>query len=251
LASVAEPKEHILADIRRLAVADGGIPPGVQAFQRATGIKESVWRGRYWVNWGQALMEAGYAPNSWVQEIPEHELLGKLAVLVSELGHYPVNSELALRRRNDPDIPSVKTLSTRYGSAQATADALLRYARKEGDAALAAICEARIAAETPRPKQIREKGETVGCVYLMKSGPFYKIGLSNSAGRREYELGIQLPEKPKLVHEIMTDCPAALETYWHNRFSSRRKNGEWFELDAAAIKSFTKRKQFLFGDVFS
>ena len=34
----------------------------------------------------------------------------------------------------------------------------------------------------------------MGFVSLMKSGKYHKIGRSNSAGRREYELGIQLPE---------------------------------------------------------
>jgi hypothetical protein len=38
----------------------------------------------------------------------------------------------------------------------------------------------------------------------MKSGKFYKLGRSNAAGRREYKLGIQLPEKLKTVHVIRT-----------------------------------------------
>jgi hypothetical protein len=89
---MADQKQRILTEIRRLAVEDGGVAPGVQAFQRATGIKESAWRGRYWVNWGEALIEAGYAPNSWCQEIPEDELLKNLAVYVRQLARYPVNA---------------------------------------------------------------------------------------------------------------------------------------------------------------
>jgi hypothetical protein len=38
-------------------------------------------------------------------------------------------------------------------------------------------------------------GATFGSVYLVKSGPYYKIGSTNAVGRREYELAIQLPEK--------------------------------------------------------
>jgi hypothetical protein len=76
------------------------------------------------------------------------------------------------------------------------------------------------------------------------SGQFYKIGRSNSAGRREYELAIQLPEKAKMIHTIRTDDPAGIQAYWHKRFEIKRRNGEWFKLDAADIAAF-KRRRFM------
>jgi len=53
----------------------------------------------------------------------------------------------------------------------------------------------------------------MGIVYLIKSGRFYKIGRSNSIGRREYDLGIQLPERAKTIHVIRTDDPTGIEAY--------------------------------------
>jgi hypothetical protein len=81
-----------------------------------------------------------------------------------------------------------------------------------------------------------------GFVYLLKSGRYYKIGRSNASARREYELAIQLPERPRLVHQIRTDDPVGIEEYWHKRFTDKHKNGEWLELSVAELRSFTRRK---------
>jgi hypothetical protein len=81
-----------------------------------------------------------------------------------------------------------------------------------------------------------------GFVYLLKSGRHYKLGRTNSVGRREYELAIQLPERAERVHAIKTDDPAGIEGYWHGRFAERRRNGEWFELSRADLRAFQRRK---------
>ena len=79
-------------------------------------------------------------------------------------------------------------------------------------------------------------------VYLIKSGKYYKIGRSNSVGRRAYEIQLQLPERVKVVHEIKTDDPQGIEEYWHKRFSAKRKGGEWFSLNQEDLKAFRSRR---------
>ena len=82
----------------------------------------------------------------------------------------------------------------------------------------------------------------MGYVYLIKMGKYHKIGMTNSVGRREYELNLQLPERTELIHVIATDDPPGIEEYWHKRFAAKNTNGEWFALDAADIASFKRRK---------
>jgi hypothetical protein len=42
-------KEHILKEIKRTALENGGKPLGKKKFETETGIRESDWSGIYWV----------------------------------------------------------------------------------------------------------------------------------------------------------------------------------------------------------
>jgi len=234
-------KQHILDEIRRTAKANSGEPYGSQRFQTETGIKKSDWYGKFWVRWGDALREAGLTPNRMAEAYDEDVLIAKLISLIRELGQFPVEGDLRMKGRNDPEFPS-HTSFRRLGSKNQRVLKGTEYCRRrQGFQDVLNLCPNGV----DRKQQSREKDagtEEIGFVYLIKSGRYYKIGRSNSSGRREYELAIQLPEKANKVHEIRTDDPVGIEAYWHNRFESKRKNGEWFELAPLDIKAFRRRK---------
>jgi hypothetical protein len=82
-----------------------------------------------------------------------------------------------------------------------------------------------------------------GFVYLLKSGPYYKIGKTRDFGRRFDEIRLQLPFPVEEIHKIETEDPDGIEAYWHRRFAEKRKNGEWFELSDTDIATFTWRER--------
>ena len=122
-------------------------------------------------------------------------LLDKLVALVRELRHFPVKAEFRLKARSDPSFPNQKTFS-RFGSKTQIAACVADYCRaRAGYDDVFAACDA--IRPVKRRNEIRviwETPETFGFVYLFKSGRHFKLGRSNSVGRREYELKLQLPE---------------------------------------------------------
>jgi hypothetical protein len=234
-------KKHILDEIHRTARENGGKPLGQNRFQAETGIRTAEWSGKYWVRWSDALREAGYTPNTMNAAYEDGFVIAQLVKFIREIGRYPGDREFVMRRRQDCTFPSSKVFR-RQGRRAELAQRVAEYCRERGGLDdVIAICEP-IAANA-KPTDEREPDEPkMGYVYMLKSGKHYKIGRTNALGRREYELSIQLPEKARTVHAIKTDDPAGIEAYWHLRFGDRRKNGEWFELTAADVKAFKRRK---------
>lgn len=234
-------KQHVLDEIRRTAEENGGVPLGKKRFERETGIRESDWYGVHWARWSDAVQEAGFSPNKLREAYEEKFILEKLISLIRELGHFPADGELRLRANMDSSFPSHNVFTAQLGKKKNKVEKVLRY------------CEAHPGFEDIPPllpvivpaapeTDVDESPEEFGFVYLLKSGRYYKIGRTNAVGRREREIALQLPEKAATVHSIKTDDPAGIEAYWHKRFESKRKQGEWFELSPQDVKAFKRRK---------
>jgi len=236
-------KQYILDEIRR--TAKNGVALGVERFLRETGIRESDWRGRFWVRWSDAVEEAGLKPSQWQGAIEEKELFEKLIAFIRELGHFPVMAELRMRANSDPDFPNPKTFNSRFGPKPEMIAKVRAYCEGRTEYAdVLALCPS-LSKDGRTDARTKKDGEgEFGFVYLLKSGRYYKIGHSNAVGRRERELAIQLPDRCNVIHSIKTDDPAGIEAYWHRRFEAKHKNGEWFELDPSDIKAF-KRRTFM------
>lgn len=238
-------RDHIIAEIRRTAEANGGTPLGKARFEAETGIHEWDWSGRFWARWSDALAEAGFEPNQLQQGYDEDLLLSKLAEEIKQRGRMPTTSELKLRRREDGAFPSARVFE-RFGPKALWAGKVADYCRARPDCADVLAIVSPLIVEEQAPDGDREESaddtSRPGFVYLFKSGRHYKIGHTLDVGRRRYDLAIQLPEAVREEHVIRTDDPAGIERYWHSRFAARRKNGEWFELTRADVTAFKRRK---------
>lgn len=234
-------KEQILDEIRLMAEKSGGRAPGRERFAAETGIRESAWLGRYWARWSDAVQQAGLEPNTLQRRSDDDEALRRYALETRRLGHPPTHAELRLLRRTDKTMPS-SGVYERLGPKSILLAKLSSYCDEHPDFAdvgelIAPLLVEKSAEETDSGKELVE-----GFVYLLKAGRHYKLGRTNSIGRREYEIGLQLPEQAVKVHDIRTDDPVGIEAYWHRRFADTRRNGEWFELDGADVRAFKRRK---------
>ena len=230
-------RHHILAELRRIAAAQGGRPPGKQSFAQQTGITGSRWSGIIWLKWSEAVIEAGFEPNAWNQAADRTAMLEELGHLTLILGKVPTWAEIKMHRLRKPEFLSVNAVRSAFPRTADLVDALHDLSREEAFAGLKPLLP-------PRAKML-DTGDTAygreSLVYLRKSGAHYKIGRSSNVERRVKEITIALPEEVELVHAIRTDDPAGIEAYWHRRFAERRANGEWFRLSAADMKAFRRR----------
>ncbi len=238
-------KRHVLAEIKRLAGANGS-PPGKRLFERETGIREADWFPALWLRWGDALQEAGYDRNKMVEVVDDDILLKQYALLAQRLGRLPIQGELIREAKANPSFPGEKSYR-RFGGKAGLVSAVASFCKtRESFADVVAMCDAQLTVNGARDDE-DQKPASVGFVYLMQHGSKreYKIGRTNNAIRREGELGIELPHGAQPVHVIETDDPAGIESYWHRRFEAKRLKGEWFALSADDVRAFKRWRRIL------
>lgn len=234
-------RDFILSEIRRAATENGGGPLGKGKFAELTGISEGVWRGKFWLSWGDATAAAGVQSGQMNEAHEADFLLERLALLARKCGHFPTLAEKRMERTVDKTFPNDKVFD-RFGNKDERIAALRGFAasRPEFADVVALLPSGGTPASASAATESEELGD--GFVYMMKLGKAYKIGRTFAVPRRHREIALELPQKPDVVHSIRTDDPDGIEAYWHRRFEKKRTNGEWFALDAADVKAFKRRK---------
>ena len=233
-------RDRILNEIRRLAAANGGQPPGWNTFSKATGIRIHEWRGVYWSKWGDATREAGFEPNTPITAYTNEYFLEKLSEAARHFGAIPNTIQMAMYRRTNPSFPARQTFNVNFASRAEMLSQLRKWVGEHSEFA-------DVAALFP-PEEENEAGEKAtrtqdGYVYLIQWGEVYKIGRGQDLEKRVKQVRTGLPESGKLIHAIRTDDPPGIEAYWHRRFADERtENGEWFRLSKPDIAAMKRRK---------
>lgn len=232
-------RDHIIDEIR-LVAEKLGRPPGRHVFEKETGIRMPEWYGLHWRSWGDALLEAGYEPNTKQGKFSPDEVLRKYAEAVRHFGRIPAEIDIRMYSRGRESFPGHSTFTNHFGSKDQLIAALAAWV--DGNDDFSDIAELLPESAGTTDEESTSSGSKEGFVYLLKSGKHYKIGRSDDIERRVKQITVALPEGVALVHAIRTDDPVGIESYWHRRFSDRRANGEWFRLSPADIRAFKRRR---------
>ena len=93
-------KQHIIDEILRTTKENAGIPLGRRKFENETGIKETDWYGKYWARWGDAVEQAGFAPNKKQSAYDENWLIEQFILLIREIKKFPSSGDIRLKNHN-------------------------------------------------------------------------------------------------------------------------------------------------------
>ena len=235
-------KNEILTEIKRQAKLNGGQPLGRQSFEKESDISSKTWQ-KHWPNFGLAIKEAGFEPNSFQSSFDNNYLIEQLIKLSRKLGRFPTMGDIRVEHHNNAKFPSTGPFET-LGLKKRRAEIVVEYCRDSKGFEDVIEMFAPILTMGDRSQSADRDSEqaiSVGIVYMFQSGKFYKIGMSKDTVRRGKELRLQLPENPKLIHEIKTDDPSGVEAYWHRRFSEKRQNdSEFYRLTPSDVRAFKR-----------
>ncbi len=238
-------KEKILEEIKRTTKENDNKPLGMGRFEKETGIKPYDWQ-RYWTKFSEAQQEAGFSPNQLQVAYSDEFLFKQIIFLSKKLNKFPTTREIRIEKINNPKFPDNSAFVRAFGSKQQFLLKIVEYCKNKNDYKdIISFCDKVFEKNKQQENSEGENKDVFGSVYLFKHGKYYKIGKTNDTVRRGNELKIQLPENLDLIHEIKTDDPSGIETYWHNRFKTKRMNGEWFNLTPQDTKAFKRWRRII------
>jgi len=237
-------KEEVLNAIKKWAKDNGGKTPPEKVFYEDTdaGIYD---RMRYWPNYGTLIREAGLTPNPFDKTKYTHEQLCEIFIgVIRENRGWPTRGILDVKHFQNLEFPSSSTFYEKLGLTGDLAKAILKFAEdKKGYEDILPICGAVIKQYMAKEGPSDGGNIAVGFVYLGRQHGNYKIGKAEDVDRRREDITLLGPEPFEMLHWIKTDDMNGVEQYWHNRFKSKRKRGEWFNLSPTDIKAFKRWKK--------
>lgn len=224
-------RKHIVDEIRRLAEAKDGQPPGKLMFARQTGIREHQWSGVLWARWSDALAEAGYEGNTLQGRFDTSDVLTKIIEACRHYGRITTVSEMKLYQRNDLDFPSKGAIASHFPT---KVELFAAVAQRASQGAAFRDIAAMLPGERKGDTSYRARGPKIseGYVYLLKSGNYYKISQSNDLERCVKKIWLALPDAATSYQ-----LPHALTAFAHVRDAMEVMSSGW------ATRSFQARQQ--------
>ena len=96
-------------------------------------------------------------------------------------------------------------------------------------------CASRLPGRLNHLRKICVSGRPARWVYIIRSGDFVKIGITDDVERRLCSLQIGNPVKLVLMAKFKTWDASRIESELHDRLGGHRERGEWFRLEASVL----------------
>jgi hypothetical protein len=84
---------------------------------------------------------------------------------------------------------------------------------------------------------------TSGYIYFLKCQEYVKIGISKNPIERVEQVSLLLPFEITLLHVVRSKDIYTTEKEFHNYFSNKRVNGEWFKLSDEDVNVIREIKE--------
>ena len=241
-------RDGVIEMCRRVALENGGRPPGSPAFYRSTGLSPLSLHDVGIRTYGDLCELAGYPKNKLRAQLTPDELLRPLAELTVRLGRFPNQTDREMARRADSLVPSYEAYRTAEAKKGYVPVQLLDWCsgRPEFSSAQAILRQFLLdnplstVAENVRSSS-SDTSTSSGTRY---AGRHFKVGMSEDVQRRNNQIDKMNPHQVRVEHVIETDDPRGIEKYWLSRFACRclPDKNEIFALSPEDVAAFKRRK---------